>query len=217
MRALCSRRLRSALGAFAVAGLLAGSGALAPVGTANAACVITGSPDTTDTCTGNVSGGEVYVTPSSAANDPPDPPTSHTLNANSLNPNITPSSGNAGLSITSTGNDGDNGTDGGVGIGTTGGNDGVSGNNLTLTYSQPGASAGSANSGAIVTVNASGIVVTSQAGRGGNGGDGYLGNGRSGGYGGNGGTVSVTAQGAISTTGDSVVGHRRGKRGRRRR
>ena len=89
--------------------LLAGVGALAPVATASAACVITGSPDTVDTCTGDVSGGERYATPSSAANDPPDPPTNHTLNASSLSPNITPAAGNAGLSITSTGDDGANG------------------------------------------------------------------------------------------------------------
>jgi hypothetical protein len=187
--------------------LLLGITALVPGDKAYAGCVITGSPDTTDNCTGNVSAGESYATPSSAANEPPDPPTNHTLNANTLNPNITPSSGNAGLSLTAVAAEGAGGTDGGVGIGTTGGNDGVSGNNLTLNYTQPGASAGSASSGAVVTVNASGLVVTSTGGNGGNGGNAYVaGNGRSGGYGGNGGTINVNAQGAISTSGDNAAG-----------
>jgi hypothetical protein len=103
-------------------------------------------------CTGDISGGVGY-----------DGNSVTTLNVNSLTTNVTPSGGVSGLSLTARADDGSNGRDGGVGIGTEPGDDGNGANNLNLTYSQPGANPSGGNSGAFVTANAAGIVVTSPA------------------------------------------------------
>ncbi|EKS31987.1 hypothetical protein HMPREF9696_04208, partial [Afipia clevelandensis ATCC 49720] len=143
-------------------------------------------------CTGNISGGVSY-----------DGNAVTTLNVNSLTNNVTPSGGVSGLALNARADDGSNGRDGGVGIGTEPGDNGNGGNNLTLTYSQPGANPAVGSSGAVVTTNAAGIIVTSRGGNGGSGGDAYVaGNGRGGGDGGAGGTVTVSATGAISTSGN---------------
>ena len=110
----------SARGLFAALLVLAClSGAATP---ASAAC------DGTVTCTGDISGGANY-----------DGTSVTTLNANSLSVNITPGSGTSGLGLVTRADDGDNGHNGGIGIGTSPGDDGNTGNNLNLSYSQPGA------------------------------------------------------------------------------
>lgn len=140
-------------------------------------------------CTGDISGGVSY-----------DGNSVTTLNVNSLTTNVAPSGGVSGLSLTARADDGSNGRDGGVGIGTEPGDDGNGANNLNLTYSQPGANPSGGNSGAFVTANAAGIVVTSRGGNGGTGGDAYVaGNGRGGGDGGggsSGGLVSLGGSGS---------------------
>ncbi|MEP6841533.1 MAG: hypothetical protein ABJA75_26030, partial [Bradyrhizobium sp.] len=119
-------------------------------------------------CSGNISGGVSY-----------DGNSVTTLNVNSLTANVTPSGGVSGLSLAARADDGSNGRNGGIGIGTDPGDDGNGANSLNLTYAQPGANPSSGSSGAIVTTNASGIVVTARGGNGGSGGDAYVaGNGR---------------------------------------
>ena len=173
-----------------LAGLLGCACLVASVIPAAATC------DAVVNCSGNISGGVSY-----------DGNSVTTLNVNSLTVNVTPSGGVSGLALTARADDGHNGHDGGVGIGVQPGDNGIDANTLTLTYAQPGANPSSGGSGAIVTTNASGIVVTARGGNGGSGGDAYVaGNGRGGGDGGAGGTVTVSATGAISTSGNSAAG-----------
>jgi uncharacterized protein YhjY with autotransporter beta-barrel domain len=164
-----------------------------PTQSARAGCVLVG---TTETCTGDISAGVSFSAPAVT-----------TLDANSLTQNIAPASGTSGLALTSQGGNGSGGSDGAAGIGTTGGDTGGNGASLNLSYTQPGASVAVSSSGAIITGNAAGTVVTSAGGNGGNGGTGYLaGNGGGGGGGGNGQDVTATINGAISATGASSPG-----------
>lgn len=173
-----------------------GTGILAfPVDPAAAACSLN-AVTFTETCTGDISPGESFTAP-----------TVKTLDANSLTANVAPASGTSGLSLTSVGGNGGNGTNGAANIAVTAGSPGTPGDNLTINYSQPGANPALPNSGAIVTINAPGIVVTSTGGNGGTGGNNFIGgDAAAGGDGGSGGNVTVNALGSIATSGPSASG-----------
>jgi len=148
------------------------------------------------TCTGDVSGGVSYDHTHSNGI------TVTTLDVNSLTTNIAPPSGTPGLSLTWKGVNGSNGS-GGDPPGSAG-HPGP-GEDLTLNYLQPGASVSISASGAIVTTNATGVIVRSEGGDGGDGGDSSGStDGRGGTAGGIGGVVTVTISGAISSSGTSL-------------
>ncbi|ESQ90857.1 hypothetical protein ABAC460_08495 [Asticcacaulis sp. AC460] len=109
---------------------------------------------------------------------------------------LTPPDGTVGLEKTTTADDASSGSDGGLYVSAKDGDDGDTGEAITITFN-----------GEITTVDAHGMKVGTVGGLGGKGGDGYLGaSSGDGGRGGRGGVITITNNGVITVAGDNANG-----------